>query len=353
MKRHGSLWPDLTSFSNLHAAARKARRGKREHPNVARFEFAVEQELCRLQDELSDHRYQPGDYKTFFIYEPKVRLISAAPFRDRVVHHALYNVIGPIFERTFIPDSYACRTGKGTHAAIDRFTHFARGFPYVLKCDVQKYFPSIDHAILKELIRRKVKDRDVLRLTDLIIGHANPQEPVQAWFPGDDLFTGAERRRGLPLGNQTSQFFANVYLDPFDHFVKEQLRVRGYIRYVDDFVLFGHDPAELAWQREACRSFLARLRLRLHPAKCVISRVVDGTRFLGYRVFPEHRVLPKANIHSFQRRVRHWQADYTGWVIDWEPIRRGLCGWFGHATQADTFSLQQRLLADMVFQRGK
>ncbi|MBV8611148.1 MAG: group II intron reverse transcriptase domain-containing protein [Singulisphaera sp.] len=153
------------------------------------------------------------------LHEGKARQISAAPFRDRVVHHALTGVLEPIFERSFVFDSYACRKGKGTHAAVDRCQGFARRYRYVLKADVRKFFPSIDHAILKGLVARKVKDPHVLWLVDRIIDHGNPQDPVLMWFPGDDLLTHTERRRRLPLGNQTSRFFANVYLDPLDHFV--------------------------------------------------------------------------------------------------------------------------------------
>ncbi len=173
--------------------------------------------------------------------EPKPRKISAAPYRDRVVHHALCNVIVPIFERTFIADSYANRLGFGTHRALKRFTQFARSSRYILQCDIRKYFPSIDHEILKRLLRRKIKCADTLWLIDTIIDNSNEQEPVIEYFPGDGLLTPIERRRGLPIGNLTSQFFANIYLNGLDHFVKEQLRASKYLRYVDDFALFADD----------------------------------------------------------------------------------------------------------------
>ena len=240
MKRRGNLWPELISFANLHRAAMKARRGKRQRPDVLRFHFNLEQELWRLHDELSRRDYRPGPYRTFTIHEPKVRLISAASYRDRVVHHALCNVLEPVFERSLSFDSYSCRAGKGTHAAVDRCQEFARRYRYVLKADIRKFFPSIDHEILKAALR-KIKDHDVLWLAGLIIDHANPQERVLQWFPGDDLFTPLERQRGLPIGNQTSQFFANVYLDALDHFVKDRLRVPGYVRYCDDFLAFSDD----------------------------------------------------------------------------------------------------------------
>jgi retron-type reverse transcriptase len=351
VKRYGELWSEVTSFRNLLVAARKAARGKSGLANVARFRFDLERQLVQLQDELRQRTYSPGEYRTFEIHEPKRRMISAAPFRDRVVHHALCNVVEPIFERTFISDSYACRKGKGTHAAVNQFQHFARTHRYVLKCDLKKFFPSIDHEILKSIIVRKVKCRDTINLIDRIIDHSNPQEPTFDWFPGDSLLAPCERRRGLPLGNQTSQFFANVLLNPFDHFVKEQLHVRGYVRYVDDFVLFGNDKQQLAEFRDACRKYLATLRLRLHPKKSVISRVADGTPFLGYRVFPDRRFLPRQNLVRQRRRLRAMQAAFARGCLDLVTIRRSLVSWLGHAAHANCHTLQSDMLSDTLFSR--
>ena len=168
MKRFGNLWPELTSFRHLLRSAEKARRGKNRLANVATFHFDLERQLHRLQDELHDRSYRPGPYRTFEIHEPKRRMISAAPYRDRVVHHALCGILERLFEPTLVFDSYACRRGKGTHAAVDRFTQFARQHRYVLKCDVRKFFPSVDHQVLKALLARKIKDPDILWLIDLI-----------------------------------------------------------------------------------------------------------------------------------------------------------------------------------------
>ncbi len=351
MKRHGGLWNALTSFSNLVRAAEKARRGKSRLANVARFHYDLENQICKLQDELRDKTYQPGEYRTFQIFEPKLRMISAAPYRDRVVHHALCGILEFVFDPTFVFDSYACRRGKGTHAAVDRFTEFARRNRYVLKCDVQKFFPSVDHEMLKGLIARKIKDRDVLWLANRIIDGSNEQEPIFEWFAGDDLFTLTERRRGLPIGNQTSQFFANVFLNPFDHFVKQTLQARNYIRYVDDFVIFSDDKAWLADVRERCREFLASLRLRLHRRKSVISRVGDGTRFLGYRVFPDHRLLVRENVTRFRRRMRRLQKSFARGETRAEAIGRRVASWIGHAKHADTFHLRERLFERIIFRR--
>lgn len=176
MKRHGALWPEITAFPNLLLAARKAQRGKRFRDNVLAFNDQLERELLQLQHELVSQTYQPGKYRTFEIFEPKRRLISAAPYRDRVVHHALCNVIGPIFDRGFIHHSYANRFGFGSHRALRTFTKFSRSLTYVLQCDIQKYFPSIDHAILKSMIHCKIKCLPTLDLIDRIIDNSNPQE---------------------------------------------------------------------------------------------------------------------------------------------------------------------------------
>jgi retron-type reverse transcriptase len=352
MKRHGDLWPNVISFKALLHAAEQARLGKRFRPAVAAFHFHLERELWRLHAELSQKTYRPGAYRTFTIHHPKKRQISAAPYRDRVVHHALVNVLEPIFERTFIADSYACRKGKGTHAAVRRAQEFMRRFRYVLKADVQKFFPSVDHAILKDRIVRTIKDPDVLWLAGQIIDGSNPQEEVLHHFPGDDLFTPTERRRGIPIGNQTSQFFANVYLDPLDHFVKDRLGIKGYVRYVDDFLVFADDKKQLAEVRGWIGEFLAGLRLRLHPTKQVISPVKNGIRFLGYRVFPTHRLLPKENVHRFRRRVRAMQADYAAGMLEWPTIAQRLMSWVGHARQANSYRLLEGLFGNMSFQRA-
>jgi retron-type reverse transcriptase len=352
MKRRGLLWDELVGFPNLLRAALQAQRGKRSRPNVAAFHFDLEPEVLRLRDELVAGTYRPGPYRTFTIREPKPRLISAAPYRDRVVHHALVNVLEPVFERSFLPDSYACRKGKGTHAAVRRCQQLARRFRYAWKADVAKFFPSIDHAVLKGLLARKVKDPHVLALAGLIIDHSNPQEETRLYFPGDDLFTPALRRRGLPIGNQTSQFFANVYLDPLDHFLTDRLRVGAYVRYCDDFVAFADDKRDLARARRQVAEFLGRLRLRLHPTKDQVFPTRQGLTFVGYRVFRTHLGLPKANVFRFRRRLRRLQRLYAARRIDRDDAVPRVVSWMGHARQADTRRLRERLLAEHPFRRA-
>jgi retron-type reverse transcriptase len=200
VKTYRHLYSQVWDFENLYRAYRAARRGKRSKESVAAFEHQQERELLALQDELISKSYRPGPYYGFYIQEPKRRLISAAPFRDRVAHHALCQVIEPIWERCFIHDSYANRVGKGTHRALDRAQEFASHYPYFLQCDVRQFFPSIDLAILRAEISRLIADRDVLWLCDQILASGQallPEEYEMAWFPGDDLLA-ALRPRGLP-----------------------------------------------------------------------------------------------------------------------------------------------------------
>ena len=239
--RERDLFDRIASFTALQAAALRAVRGKRAKPGASAFLANLEKEVLRLERELRNDRYGPGRYKTIEIRDPKHRIVSAAPFRDRVVHQAFCAVCEPVFERGFIHDSYANRKGKGTHRAITRYEAFRGRFRYVLRCDVYRYFPAIDHEILKADIRRRIACDRTLALADRIIDGSNPQEAVNEYFNGDNLFTPFERRRGLPISNLTSQFFSNLYLDGLDHFCKEVLRVKGYVRYVDDFALFHDD----------------------------------------------------------------------------------------------------------------
>lgn len=349
----GELFERLTSWANLLSAARKTRRRKRRIPECARFELDRERELLRLQDELRARTYQPRGYRTFYVREPKRRMISAAPYRDRVVHHALVNVIGPLFERNFITDSYANRVGKGTHRAVDRYQCLARRFRYVLPCDIVRFFPSVDHEILKRLLRSRIHDPGVLWLCDRIIDAGNPQEPAAIHYPGDDLLTPLERRRGLPIGNMTSQFWANVYLHGLDTFVKRGLGLRGYVRYVDDFLLLSDEKTRLWEARAAVIDFLARLRLRIHLERAQPQPVSRPLRFLGYRCWPTHRFITKDNIRRFRKRARRLQELYADGVLAWNRVRERLAAWNAHAATANGWKLRHRVLGRLTFVRRR
>jgi RNA-directed DNA polymerase len=347
MKTYKNLYPQICDFANLYHAFRAAARRKRGRPDVAAFEIDLEGNLFRLRRELLAHRYRPGPYHHFTILAPKRRKVSAAPFRDRVVHHALVRAIEPLFERRFIHDSYACRLGKGTHAALDRCQAFARQRPYVLQCDVVQFFPAVDHAVLRRILARPIADDDVLRLINRILESGAgvlAAEYDMVYFPGDDLLAAA-RRRGLPIGNLTSQFWANCLLNELDQFAKRELKCRHYIRYVDDALLFHEDKRTLHRWRIAIGEFLATLRLTLHEREARVYPVATGIPFLGFRVTPDHRRLKRANGVHFQRRL-HWLINrYAAGEIDFEQLTAVVQGWVNHVRYGDTWGLRRAVFA--------
>ena len=352
MKRYGNLWENLTSWENLVLAARKSQRGKRGRECVQRFNFGQEQELLVLQEELRTQSYQPGRFTTHWIYRPKARLISAAPYRDRVVHHALMNMLEPILDRHFHPDSYACRKGRGTHAAADRLQLLMGRCKYGLQCDIRKFFPSIDHQVLKSAFRRLIKDKKVLWLMDLIVDSSNEQEAVADWFDGDDLFTPLERRRGLPIGNLTSQWFANWMLNDLDHYITSHLAIGGYVRYCDDFILLHNDRVLLKKAIEDVEAYLAARRLRLHSGKLFVRPVRAGLTFVGYRIWPTHRLLRKDNVRGFRRRLNWMKKAYAASELDWPEVKLRLDSWLGHAKHTNSKKLLRRLSREWKFKRG-
>ena len=335
---------EIASFSALHTAALRAARGKRSKPGAAAFLANLEKEVLRLERELRGGTYRPGRYRTIEIFDPKHRTVSAAPFRDRVVHHAFCAIAEPLFERGFIHDSYANRKGKGTHRAIARYETFQNRFGHVLRCDIYRYFPAIDHEILKRDLRRRIACERTLELADRIVDASNPQESVNLHYPGDDLFAPFSRRRGLPIGNLTSQFFANVYLDRLDHFCKEVLRAKGYVRYVDDFVLFHDDPGTLTEWRDRIARFLEGRRLRLHPRKTWIAQTDAPTTFLGLVLLPSgRRMLPEENVRRFRNRLRGLRSRWRAGTVTREEIDRRVGAWIAHAGHAHSWRLRQAI----------
>jgi len=352
MKSIGGLWPEIVAFDNLYAAWRKARRGKADRISVAAFGRDLEPELLRLVAELRDGSYRPGRYRLFTVYERKPRQIAAAPFRDRVVHHAIMNHLEPALDNSLIEDCYACRKGKGAHRAMRRYQAWSRRYPYAMKMDIASYFASIDHQILKSQLGRKLREQPLLDLLGRIIDSGPAPSAPPQWFPGDDLLTPVERPRGIPIGNLTSQFLANFHLNGLDHFIKEVLRVPGYLRYVDDMILLGERKRDLwRWHGEIVQ-YLADLRLRLHPRKTRLAPVASGMDVLGYRVFPNRIELRNDNGHRFARKLRGmaraWSQDrYT--LDDFKP---SIASWVGHASHADSDGLRQRIFATTVFNKG-
>ena len=339
-------YEQLCSWENLWSAWRHASKGKRGKNAAASFEYRLEDNLYNLQQDLIHQHYQPGEYSSFYIHEPKHRLISAAPFRDRVVHHALCQIIEPIFESSFIFDSYANRLGKGTHRAIDRAQQFSRQYRYVLQCDIQQFFPAIDHAVLRQILMKKIADPDILWLIDKILasGEGVLAESYQMlYFPGDDLFARL-RPRGLPIGNLTSQFWANCYLNPFDHFVKRELGCKAYLRYVDDMLLFGNDKKQLWQWRLAIINRLQKFRITIHETCAQVRPVTEGIPFLGFTIYPTHRRLKRRKGVFYRRRLKKLYNSYQAGDVSFKQLNASIQGWINHVRFGDTWGLRRAIL---------
>jgi len=302
----------------------------------------VEVHLKKLQHELETFTYSPAPQTIFIIRDPKTRKISASHFRDRVVHHAICNIIEPILEKSFIHDSFASRKGKGVHSAILRFEKFLRkmagngkrgtGNGYALKADIKHYFDAVDHRILLGILRRRIRDRNVLWLISVILKNHKTKVPG----------------KGMPLGNLTSQFFANVYLNEFDHFVKHGLKAKYYIRYVDDFVILHRDREMLEqWQKQISSFLREWLELELHPEKSRVIPVGSGVGLLGFRVFCHYRLLKKSNARRIWKRIEKFRQEYAhGWTTK-EEISQSMEGWFAYAKFASTYNLRKKVSAKL------
>jgi retron-type reverse transcriptase len=352
MKRAGHLFQQICSFSNLLLAAKKAQKGKRFNHNVLSFNIEIESELIRLQQELLQKTYRPGKYTEFYITDPKKRKISAAPYRDRVIHHALCNILEPILEKCSIFHSYACRVNKGNHKALLKASEYARKDRYVLKCDIKKFFSSIDHEILKAKIRRLIKDSDCLWLVDMIIDTSNPQERVVDYFPGDNLFTPTTRRKGIPIGNLTSQFFANLYLTGLDSYVKEKLKCKNYIRYMDDFLLFGDNSGKLRQMGIEVGKWLECDRLKLHLKKSVVYRTDKEFPFLGFLISDTHRRLRPEPKRRAMRRLKVMQEMFEVGTITPVEVHQRIMSWLGHVKWGSTYRFRKRFFKKAVFSKG-
>jgi len=297
MRRHFiHAYEDIIFTENLLEAWREFLKGKRKRADVREFSRFLMYHISKLQNSLSQRTYTHGGYEAFRISDPKPRDIHKATVRDRLVHHAVYRQLYPLFDKTFIADSYSCRKEKGAHMAMERFRSFAYQVSknntrtcWVLKCDIRKFFASIDHCILKDILCTYVSDEDTLWLLGRIV----------------DSFSAGKEGVGLPLGNLTSQLLVNVYMNEFDQFVKHKLKAKHYIRYADDFVFLSRDRGWLESLIPLIETFLsARLKLELHPKKLSIGTLAAGVDFLGWVHFFDHRVLRTSSKKRILRRIK-------------------------------------------------
>lgn len=345
MKTYKNLYEQICSFENLYNAFCKAKKGKLSRYYCAKFSYFRESEILCLRDELLSGAYKHGNYRCFDIYDPKFRRIKAASFRDRVVHHALCNVIEPIFEKTFIYDSFACRKGKGTLLALERCKKLANRFcdGYVLKADISKYFYTIDHKILLNILRRKIKDERTINLCAEIIS-SSEDNCFREYFPGDDLFA-ILRPTGIPIGNLTSQLFSNIYLNELDKFVKQTLRYKGYLRYMDDFLLFSVKKSDLWDALCKIKFFLAsELRLNLHSKKQVVFPVRRGIDWVGYIIYPDRVKIRRENIFRFRNRNNKLRKLLRQHKISMKTIGQSIASFCAYALHADSKRLIHSLL---------
>ena len=319
------------------AAHRTLLNGRRFKNEGALFKLHYEKHLLQIHNELATQTYQPGTYKSFIIYEPKQRKVLAAPLKDRVVHHALHDVIEPIIDRKFIFDSYACRKNKGTHAAITQVQRFMQANQYFMYLDVKKYFPSINHRILKEIVEKHIHQQDVLQLFHLIINSSVPASNDKM----PDLFS--EEKKGLPIGNLTSQFLANLYLNELDQYIKHELKLKYYVRYMDDFVVFGNDKPLLIQTEKDIISFCNnKLQLSLH-LKGGIKQYTEGLGFLGFKIYWKHKRLKGVCLNRYLQKYKNKQKEFLSSRITEPDLQCSIDSWQNHISFADTFGLQNFL----------
>lgn len=330
-----TLYEELCSYKNLEKAFLKARKGKTQKQYVIDFEKKLKENLLELRAELLMYTYKPRPLKTFILRDPKTRKISKSDFRDRVVHHAIVNIIEHFFEKRFIFDSYANRVGKGTLGAIKRFDVFKRKVSknnsrtcFVLKADIKSYFDTVNHKILINILQEQIQDSQIVWLIKVIL----------------DNHQGKLKGKGMPLGNLTSQFFANVYLNELDQFVKHNLKATYYIRYVDDFVILSHSKKLLKKYKDEIDGFLKnKLDITLHPEKSKIVFVKKGVHFLGLRIFYYHTLLAKKNMRKFNKKLFKMQDKYSSKSISREDVVERFEGWMAYVTNANTYKYRKKI----------
>ncbi len=339
MKICHHVFDQIISLENLFAGWKEFHKDKQIKPDVLKFELNLEPNIFQLHRDLKSHRYKHGPYTSFYITDPKRRHIHKATVRDRVLHHAVFNILNPLFEPTFISHSFSCRIGKGSHKGVDCLTKTLRqislnytGPCFALKCDISKFFASIDHSVLLNLLSKKIKDDKAMWLIKEIIGSFCSNQ--------SNLF----EKRGLPIGNLTSQLFANIYLNELDQFVKHELRVKNYLRYTDDFIIASDNKEYLEKILKPIKEFLEqKLFLKLHPHKVVIRKFNQGVDFLGYVVLPHYCLMRNKTKQRIFRKLRNRVKEYKTGEISQQTLEQSLQSYLGVLSHANTYELSQNL----------
>jgi len=335
-KTYKNLYSQIYDRDNLVFALLKARKGKTKKDYILEFEANLINNLLKLQKELKDKIYKPKPLVTFILRDPKTRVISKSDFRDRIVHHALVRIIEPIFDKTFIYDSCANRIGKGNLFALKRFELFKRKvtknnnkIAFCLKSDIKHYFQEVNHSILISIISRKIEDKKIIGLIKKILSNTCSGGETGIYL------------KGMPLGNLTSQFFANVYLNELDYFIKHRLKAKHYIRYVDDFVILHNSKEQLViWKQEIDRFLREKLKLELHPQKSKIIPLQRGVDFVGFRNFYYHRLLRKRNLRKMLFKIKQFKDR----ELSKEKLLESFQGWNAYAKWADSYKLRRNVV---------
>src|SRR3989338_4391988 len=346
MKVFHDIYDNLITPENLLIAWKEFKKGKIKKKDVLEFERNLEDNIFRLYDELKNKTYRHRPYQTFHIYDPKYRIINKATVRDRLVHHLIFNQLYPIFNPTFIYHSYASRLDKGTHLGVQNLTKDLRKVSknytesaYALKCDVQKFFHSVSHQKLLQIIENKIKDNHFLWLMHEII------ESFKA-MPAELIERERERERerehdcGIPIGNLTSQIFANIYLNELDQFIKQKLKIKHYFRYADDFIIAHHNEKYLKSLIPQIENFLNKeLLLKLHPHKIEVRKLRQGIDFLGYVILPHHIVLRTKTKRRIRSKLSQKQISYLNGSIDYPSLYQGTQSYLGILSHCDAHDL--------------
>ena len=338
MKIYKNLFEEIASTENLFLAWDKFKNGKRNKKDVQLFEWNLEENIFKLHRDLKNKMYKHGAYHSFNISDPKPRNIHKAQVRDRILHHAIFQVLNPIFEPGFISASFSCREGYGTHKGVQylqntlrKATQNGRVSCFALKCDVKKFFDTIDHDILLAILKKKIKDEDTIWLLKQIVSS----------FSSNHSLLGIEK--GVPIGNLTSQLFANIYMGELDRFIKRELKVKYYLRYTDDFLIISEDKEYLEKVLPPIVSFLQEeLRLKIHEEKTTIQKTSQGVDFLGYVVFNKHKLVRTKTKKRITKKFKHRIDEHRHGIISKNSLIQSLQSYIGFFSHAEGFEIQEQ-----------
>lgn len=342
MKLYRNIFEKIVSLENLFASWNSFEHDKRKRKDVQEFGFKLEENIFSLRKDLLDQSYKHGPYTPFYIHDPKQRLIHKATVKDRVVHHAVFRALNPIFEESFIPNSFSCRVGRGTHKGVETLVKTLRkvsknntGVCFALKCDVKKFFGSIDHRILIKILDKKIKDKRAMRLLE---------EIIQSYSSTPTERESETPRRGIPIGNLTSQLFANIYMNKLDQFVKHKLKVKHYLRYTDDFVIVSENEKYLEDLIKPINGFLRRkLKLSVHPQKVILRKYGQGIDFLGYIILPRYKIVRAKTRKRIFRKTNKLAEEYEAGMITKEKLEQSLASYKGVLSHANSYELFRKL----------